>query len=68
MEVEWVVIARFGDDVKCQMAVDLLQNNDIEAVAIDKRDWLYRFGDIELCVHRDNVIAAKIIIKDLWGD
>jgi Holliday junction resolvase-like predicted endonuclease len=65
MEHEWVVIARFFDDVKCQIAVDQLHNNEIEAVAIDKRDWNYRFGEIELCVHRDNVIAAKEIIKDL---
>ena len=65
MENEWVVIASFFDDVKTQIAIDLLINNGIEAVAVDKRDRNYRFGEIELCVHRDNVIAAKKIIKDL---
>jgi hypothetical protein len=65
MEDEWVVIARYGDDVKCQIAIDQLHNNNIEAVAVDKRDWNYKFGDIELFVHRDNVIAAMEIIKDL---
>lgn len=65
MENEWVAIADFVDDVKAQIAIDLLINNGIEAVAIDKRDRNYRFGYIELCVHRDNVIAAKEIIKDL---
>lgn len=65
MENEWVVIAGFYDDVKSQIAIDLLINNGIEAVAIDKRDRIYGFGEIELCVHRDNVIAAKKIIKDL---
>ncbi len=65
MEDEWVVVARFGDDVKSQIAIDQLHNNSIEAVAVDKRDWNYKFGDIELYVHRDNVIPAMEIIKDL---
>jgi hypothetical protein len=65
MENEWVVIANFIDDVKVQLAIDLLINNGIEAVAVDKRDRNYRFGEIEICVHRDHVIAAKEIIKDL---
>jgi hypothetical protein len=65
MEDEWVVIASFFDDVKCQIAIDQLHNSEIEAVALDKRDWNYRFGEIELYVHRDNIIAAKAIIKDL---
>jgi hypothetical protein len=65
MEQEWVVIARFTDDVRSHIAVDQLLMNDIEAVAVDKRDSFYRIGEIELCVHRDNVIIAKKIIKDL---
>jgi hypothetical protein len=65
MENEWVVIARYFDDVKSQIAVDMLINEGIEAVAIDKRDRNYKFGEIEICVHRDNVILAKKIIKDL---
>ncbi|HUW93264.1 MAG TPA: hypothetical protein VMV74_08875 [Bacteroidales bacterium] len=65
MESEWVVIARFTDDVRCQIALDRLMSNDIEAVAVDKRDSIYRFGEIELCVHRDNVIIAKEMTKDL---
>jgi hypothetical protein len=65
MENEWVVIANFTDDVKAQIAIDMLINNGIEAVAVDKRDRTYKFGEIELCVHRDYVIEAKEILKDL---
>jgi len=69
MEADWVVIARFSDDIACHIAVDRLMCNDIEAVSIDKRDSVYRiYGEIELCVHRDNVIAAKELIKDLLGE
>lgn len=65
MENEWVVIANFTDDVKAQIAIDMLINNGIEAVAVDKRDRNYKFGEIEVCVHRDYVIEAKEILKDL---
>jgi len=65
MENEWVVIAGFTDDVKSQIAVDRLLASGIDAVAIDKRDSIYKIGEIELFVHRDNVLPAKEIIKDL---
>jgi hypothetical protein len=65
MENEWVVIARFTDDVRSQVAVERLMSSGIDAVAVDKRDRIYRIGDIELFVHRDNVLRAKEIIKDL---
>jgi hypothetical protein len=65
MENEWVVIAGFTDDVKSQIAVDRLLDSGIDAVAIDKRDRIYKIGEIELFVHRDNVLLAKEIIKDL---
>ncbi len=66
MESEWVVIERFTDEFLCQIAVDLLMDNGIEAVSVDKREKIYRIdGAIELCVHRDNVIAAKEFIKEI---
>lgn len=65
MENEWVAIAGFTDDVKSHIAVDRLLDSGIDAVAVDKRDRVYRIGEIELFVHRDNVLRAKEIIKDL---
>jgi hypothetical protein len=65
MENEWVVIAGFNDDIRSQVAVERLQNNGIDAVAVDKRDSIYKIGEIEIFVHRDNVLIAKEIIKDL---
>ncbi len=65
MENDWVVIAGFADDIRSQIAVDRLLSNGIDAVAVDKRDRVYKFGEIGLFVHRDNVLIAKEIIKDL---
>ncbi len=65
MENEWVVIAGFTDDVRSHIAVERLLTSGIDAVAVDKRDSIYRIGEIEVFVHRDNVLIAKDIIKDL---
>ncbi|MRR19351.1 hypothetical protein EG827_04080 [bacterium] len=65
MENEWVAIAGFTDDVRSQIAVERLLTSGIDAVAIDKRDSIYRIGEVEVFVHRDNVLIAKEIIKDL---
>jgi hypothetical protein len=66
MESEWVVIERYTDEFLCQVAVDLLMDSGIDAVSVDKREKIYNTnGVIELCVHRDNVITAKEIIKDI---
>lgn len=65
MENEWVAITGFADDIKSQIAVDRLLANGVEAVAVDKRDSIYKVGEIEIFVHRDNVLIAKEIIKDL---
>ncbi len=65
MENEWVVIAGFTDDVRSQIAVERLLTSGIDAVAIDKRDSIYKIGEIEVCVHRNSVLIAKEIIKDL---
>ena len=67
MENEWVAIAGFTDDVRSQIAVERLLTNGVDAVAIDKRDSIYKIGEIEIFVHRDNVLIAKEIIKDLLG-
>ena len=65
MENEWVVIAGFTDDVRSQIAVERLLTSGIETVAVDRRDSIYKIGEIAVFVHRDNVLIAKEIIKDL---
>ena len=65
MENDWVIIASFVNELNCQLAVERLAGEDIEAVVFDRRDTMYKFGEIDLFVHRDNVIKAKETIKDL---
>jgi len=65
MEKDWAKIYETAEDVKIEIARILLEENGIEAVIINKKDSSYRFGENELYVHRDNVIRAKQILKNL---
>ncbi|MEZ4999775.1 MAG: DUF2007 domain-containing protein [Bacteroidales bacterium] len=65
MEKDWVRIFGYSDEVKCEMARQILEDEDIESVVINKKDRAYGFGEIELYVLRDKVIAAKRILKEL---
>jgi hypothetical protein len=65
MENDWVIIASFVNELNCQLAVERLAQEDIESVVFDRRDSMYKIGEIDLFVHRDFVIKAKETIKDL---
>ncbi len=47
---------------KAELLKGLLNENEIEAVIINKKDSAYLFGELELYVHVDQVIKARHII------
>ncbi|HPC97530.1 MAG TPA: DUF2007 domain-containing protein [Bacteroidales bacterium] len=65
MEKEWAKVFESSEDIKIEIARILLEENDIESVIINKKDRSYRFGENELYVHRDNVIKAKQLLKNI---
>ncbi len=65
MEKNWVKIYESNDEIKVEMARQLLEDNDIESVIINKKDRAYGFGDYELYCMRDCVIRAKLLLKEL---
>jgi hypothetical protein len=42
----------------------MLADHQIHSFIVNKQDSVYKFGDIELFVHRDDVIRAKILIRE----
>ncbi len=60
----WVNIYSINKAYLAEMAKEVLEENSIESVIINKQDSVYLFGEIELYVHPDNVIKAKHILKD----
>ena len=56
-------IQTFQDDYKAQIALDILENEDINAIVINKQDSSYlMFGGIELYVKHEDVINALKLI------
>jgi hypothetical protein len=65
MEKEWVQIFVSLDELQIEFARQTLERVEIESVIVNKQDSTYKFGHIELYVHRDNAVRAKQILKDL---
>lgn len=65
MEKDWVRIFESPDEMKVEIARQLLEEHQITSAIINKRDRVYLIGDIELYVNRDMVIRAKSLLKDL---
>lgn len=65
MENDWVAVFNTTQPYRAEMAKQVLEQNDIEAVLLNKRDSFYHVGDVEVHVKQNNVIKAKIILKAL---
>ena len=47
-----------------EIVLEVLKDQDIEAVKLDKRDSSYTMiGEIEVCAKKEDAILAKIIIE-----
>lgn len=62
MDSNWVNVYSTNLEYKAEIMKALLEEEDIQAILINKKDSAYLFGDIELYVHSDNVIKANRII------
>jgi hypothetical protein len=65
MEKEWVKIYEATEEMKTDLVQQILEESEIESVVINKKDSIYKIGDIEVYVHRDYAIRAKQAIKKL---
>jgi hypothetical protein len=65
----WEVIYSSTIPYKVEMLKDLLVNEDIPAVIVNKKDSSYlAFGEIELNVRRVDVLKAKLIVDRFRSD
>ena len=64
MEKGWVNIYSTGQLHLAEMAKELLKENQVESVIVDKRDSLYiTIGEVELFVRDLDVMKAKFILE-----
>lgn len=65
MEKNWICIYKASALYIAEMAKDLLHEEGIDAVIINKKDSNYLFGVLEIYVERDNAVKAKHILADI---
>jgi hypothetical protein len=63
MEEHWQVIYSSNFQHKVEIVKAVLEDAGIESVVVNKKDSAYLFGEMELYVHRDNLLRARQIIN-----
>ena len=64
MEKDWILVFSTGQPYQAELARQLLEENNIQAVVINKKDSSYlAFGETEVYVRRDDIIRAKNLVK-----
>jgi hypothetical protein len=60
----WAKIYSTDAEYKAEIAKDVLENEGITCIIMDKKDSAYgAFGELELYVQRENVLKAKHILN-----
>lgn len=64
MEKDWVKVFTTSDVFKANLVKDLLDNNDIPAVVLNKKETLtVIIGEAEVYVKREDTVKAVNLIK-----
>ena len=63
MEKDWVKIFSSEKLHEIEILKGMLSDHGIQSVSLNNQDSLYKTGEIELYVNRDNVIISKRIIN-----
>jgi hypothetical protein len=64
MENDLVHIYSSGQPYVAELVRQMLADNNIQSFIVNKQDSAYKFGELELYVHRDHVIRAKMLIRE----
>ena len=64
MEEHLVKIYSTAQPYTAELVKQMLIDKNIAAFLVNKQDSFYKFGEVELYVHRDHVIRAKMLIKE----
>jgi len=64
---DWIKIQSFNKIHQAELRVDILEQNNIEAVIVNEKDSLFFFGEIDLYVKDDFEKKAKSLIDEFNG-
>jgi hypothetical protein len=63
MDEQWEMIFRCPAPYKAEILRSLLEEENIPAVVVNKKDSSYLFGEMEVYVKRDDILRAKQIVE-----
>lgn len=67
MEKDWIVVFTTNDVFKANLVKDLLDNNDIPAVVLNKKETLTALiGVAEVYVEREDAVKAINLVKSTF--
>ena len=67
MEKNWVKIFITSNPVEAELTKQMLAENEVTAVVMNKQDSSYQFGQVELYVHESQETLANGLIAEMEG-
>ncbi|MFE2861512.1 putative signal transducing protein [Sphingobacterium multivorum] len=64
MENDWKKIKTYTNAIQAEIVKQMLEENGIPTVAMNKQDSSYLFGKIELYVSEGSIDLAKTLIEE----
>lgn len=64
----WTLVYSSNQLYKVELKRQLLEENDIQAIIVNKKDSAYLFGDIELYVSVEDAFQARQLILKSEGE
>lgn len=65
MDDNWTVVFTTNKPWQAELAKQVLEENDIAAVLINKQDSSYLIGEVEIYVENSTLEKAKELIKNI---
>ncbi|MBN2486927.1 MAG: DUF2007 domain-containing protein [Bacteroidales bacterium] len=65
MDDGWVSVYSTDQIYKAEIIKEILFDNQVISFVFNKKDSMYMFGEINICVKPADVIRAKFVLKDI---
>jgi hypothetical protein len=64
VEANLVHIYSSGQPYKAEMVRQMLTDHNIHSFLVNKQDSVYKIGEVEIYVNRDDAIRTKMLIQE----
>lgn len=67
MDQNWQEVFSTSHTWQAEMAKQILEENEIPAVVVNRKDSSYLFGEVAVYTETENAERAKELLKDIQG-